>query len=83
MKNYEHLTQREQEVKELVIQGFTNEQIAKRLFISIHTARAHVCNIIGKLCVNNRTEIAVLEIKKLQQELKSLKSDTSTKREGK
>lgn len=52
----EPLSQREQEVLELVAEGLTNQQIASRLVISIRTVKKHVENIHGKLGVQNRTQ---------------------------
>lgn len=48
------LTRRETEVAALVAEGFTNQQIADRLVISIRTAEAHVENILRKLGVSSR-----------------------------
>ena len=52
------LTRREQEVAELVAEGLTNGQLADRLFISRKTASVHVSNILMKLGMSNRAEIA-------------------------
>ena len=52
------LTRREREVAELVAQGFTNREIATRLFISERTAESHVEQIRGKLGFHTRAQIA-------------------------
>jgi DNA-binding CsgD family transcriptional regulator len=52
------LTVREREILEAVSNGETNAQIAKRLWISPYTVRAHLENIFGKLNVKTRTEAA-------------------------
>jgi len=52
----EPLSQREQEVLQLVAEGLTNQRIATRLVISIRTVKKHVENIHGKLGVENRTQ---------------------------
>ena len=54
-----NLTAREYEVLKLVVDGKSNQQIANELNISEHTSKAHVCNIIQKLVVDDRTQAAV------------------------
>lgn len=54
------LTAREREVLGLVARGYTNQQIADELVISLHTAIRHVANILGKTGSANRTEAARL-----------------------
>lgn len=58
-----NLTEREYEVLKLVVDGRSNAEIADELKISEHTAKAHVCNIIQKLVVDDRTQAAVKAIK--------------------
>ena len=58
-----NLTEREYEVLKLVVDGQSNAEIATTLTISEHTAKAHVCNIIQKLVVDDRTQAAVKAIK--------------------
>ena len=62
-ETHSNLTQREYEVLKLVVEGQTNNEIAKTLTISEHTAKAHVCNIIQKLVVDDRTQAAVKALK--------------------
>ncbi|MBR1460524.1 response regulator transcription factor [bacterium] len=57
------LTQREYEVLKLIVEGKSNNEIAEELTISSHTAKAHVCNIIQKLLVDDRTQAAVKALK--------------------
>lgn len=57
--HHANLTEREYEVLKLVVDGKSNSQIAEALTISEHTAKAHVCNIIQKLVVDDRTQAAV------------------------
>jgi len=52
------LTPRESEVHELLAQGLTNEEIAKRLYISLSTTKVHVKHIYEKLGVRSRLEAA-------------------------
>ncbi|MCM1010084.1 MAG: LuxR C-terminal-related transcriptional regulator [Fusobacterium sp.] len=57
------LTEREQEVLELIIAGHTNSQIAEKLEITLHTAKAHVQAILYKLGVKNRIQAAIIGLK--------------------
>ncbi|MBB5783592.1 ATP-binding protein [Nonomuraea jabiensis] len=52
------LGKREAEVARLVADGLSNKRIAARLFISEHTVDSHVRNILNKLGVNSRSQIA-------------------------
>lgn len=52
----EELSRREHEVLKLIADGFSNQQIAERLFISLNTVRTHTKNINSKLGVHNRTK---------------------------
>ncbi|HEX2741590.1 MAG TPA: LuxR C-terminal-related transcriptional regulator, partial [Rubrobacter sp.] len=54
----ERLTPREQEIAILVARGFTNRQIASELFISERTVDHHVSNILKKLDVSSREQVA-------------------------
>ncbi len=58
------LTKRELEVLELVCKGYTNIQISEKLFISTHTAKAHVSAVLRKLNVSNRTFLAYVAAKR-------------------
>lgn len=58
-----NLTAREYEVLKLVVNGMSNQQIADELHISEHTSKAHVCSIIQKLVVDDRTQAAVKAIR--------------------
>jgi len=53
---YEELTPREKEVLVLMVDGLTNKEIAKELILSHLTVKTHVCNILGKLLADNRTQ---------------------------
>ncbi len=57
------LTEREQEVLNLVVQGHSNQQIAVTLFITIATVKAHISNILSKLQVSSRAEAIAYAIK--------------------
>ncbi len=58
-----HLTDREREVLKLLVKGKSNTEIAEELIVSVHTAKAHVCSILQKLCVDDRVQAAVKAIK--------------------
>src|ERR671919_248288 len=57
-----HLTHREQEIAALVAQGLTNREIAQRLGLSVFTVKSYVSNILRKLELKNRSQIALDEI---------------------
>lgn len=50
------LSNREREVFRLLVEGMSNRQIAKALFISEHTVKNHITNIFGKLSIRDRAE---------------------------
>jgi len=50
------LTDREREILTLIVQGNTNQDIARRLVLSLKTVRNHVSNIFSKLQVVDRTQ---------------------------
>jgi DNA-binding CsgD family transcriptional regulator len=52
------LTPREQEVATLISRGRTNRQIAEELVIAVSTTERHVANILRKLDLSTRTQIA-------------------------
>jgi len=53
------LTDRELDVLKLIANGMTNSQIAEELVISENTVKGHVSNILSKLHVADRTQVAV------------------------
>lgn len=57
------LTDREMEVLKLLVEGRSNKEIADILVITVHTAKAHVGNIMQKLAVDDRTQAAVKAIR--------------------
>ena len=54
------LTEREQEVLALLVQGLSNNDIAERLVVSNSTAKFHVSSILSKLGASSRTEAVVI-----------------------
>jgi DNA-binding NarL/FixJ family response regulator len=57
------LTEREHEVLKHLVDGKSNTEIAKELIVSVHTAKAHVCSILQKMCVNDRVQAAVKAVR--------------------
>ena len=57
------LTEREQEVLELVAEGLLNKEIAKKLFLSEKTVKNHLNTIFKKIGVTNRTHAALYAMK--------------------
>ncbi len=57
------LTGREQEVLRLVARGRSNREIAQELFISEKTVKTHISNILGKLHLEQRTQLVIYAIK--------------------
>ena len=60
----ETLTPRDREVFALIVQGKTNREIAKALFLAEATVKAHVRQILRKLGVRTRTEAAIQAVKR-------------------
>lgn len=58
------LSRRELEVLELMSQGYSNQEIGNRLFVSLSTVKTHVSNLFEKLDVKRRTQ-AIEKAKKL------------------
>lgn len=58
-----HLTEREQEVLHWLTQGACNEEIAKNLYVTVATVKAHLTSIFDKLKVTSRAQAIVAAIK--------------------
>ena len=54
------ITAREREIVALIVAGFSNKDIARELDIAVHTVKTHVHNILEKLDVRNRLQLAAL-----------------------
>ena len=58
------ITDRELDVVRLVAQGHSNHEIAQELVISEKTVKTHISNILSKLHLQDRTQLAIYAIKK-------------------
>ncbi|MBA3919092.1 MAG: hypothetical protein C0516_10960 [Gemmatimonas sp.] len=58
MEDDVRLTVREREIMSLLGIGLSNKEIAARLYIAVHTVKSHVHNILEKLSLRSRLEIA-------------------------
>jgi two-component system nitrate/nitrite response regulator NarL len=61
------LSLREREVLALLGQGWSNESIGNRLFISPHTVRTHIQNILEKLGMHSRLEAATFAMERASE----------------
>lgn len=52
------LTKREHEIIDLILSGFCNKEIAQQLHISAHTVKSHIHNILKKLALKTRLQLA-------------------------
>lgn len=62
-KNDYNLTSREAQILKLITEGYSNNEIAKELFVSINTTKAHVASILQKLEVDDRLQAALKALK--------------------
>lgn len=60
---FQKLTHREIEITQLIVQGKSNPQIAQELFISESTVKNHISNILHKLEMKDRVELAILAVR--------------------
>ncbi len=60
----EELSQREQDILQLLVEGKTNKEIADELVITENTVKTHLANILDKLHLQNRIQAAVYAVRK-------------------
>jgi len=58
-----NLSQRELEVLKLMVEGFSNPEIAEKLYLSPNTVKTHVRGIMNKLAVDDRVQAAVVALR--------------------
>jgi DNA-binding NarL/FixJ family response regulator len=61
-KQFPHLTRREKEILQLIVNGLTNIEIGKQLFISLDTVDTHRKNLYAKLNVKNAAMLVRITI---------------------
>jgi len=59
------LTKREVEIRGLVFKGFSNQEIASQLNLSIHTIKSHVSHVLQKTGSKSRVELITKQINNL------------------
>jgi DNA-binding NarL/FixJ family response regulator len=53
------MTKREREITALIAEGMSNKEIAERLNLSTYTVKSHIHNILEKMALHSRLEIAI------------------------
>lgn len=62
LKDQDSISGREREVLQLVCQGDSNREIAAKLIVSEHTVKVHLRNILNKLNLRNRQQVAAYAV---------------------
>jgi DNA-binding NarL/FixJ family response regulator len=57
------MTKRERQIMDLIAEGLSNKEIAQRLNIATYTVKSHVHNILEKLALHSRLQIAAYTYK--------------------
>lgn len=63
IKMTHQITEREMDVLKLVAKGMSNHEIATELVLSEKTVKSHISNLLGKLALNDRTQLAIYAYK--------------------
>lgn len=61
-----NITQREYEIMRLISQGFSNKEISEKLYISEGTVRNNVSELLSKLDLRDRTQLAIFFIRRIE-----------------
>jgi DNA-binding NarL/FixJ family response regulator len=61
--NLANLSPRELEVLKLIVEGYSNPEIAAKLYLSANTVKTHVRGIMNKLAVDDRVQAAVVALR--------------------
>ena len=64
VEKYDPLTTREREVLQLMVEGFTNAEVAAKLGVSVRTAETHRANLMNKLDIHSQAELVRYAIKR-------------------
>lgn len=57
------ITKREQEVLNYICEGYSDDEIAQTLYISVSTVKLHVHHLLKKLKLRDRTQLAIFTLK--------------------
>jgi DNA-binding NarL/FixJ family response regulator len=57
------LSRRERDILELITAGYSNQEIAKARYLSMHTVRTHIQSILVKLDVHSKLEAAIFAVR--------------------
>jgi DNA-binding CsgD family transcriptional regulator len=68
---WESLTEAEHATSELVAQGLNNQQVADRMYVSVHTVAFHLRQVFRKLNISSRVELARIAFEQAQQQHES------------
>lgn len=63
----DEISVREREVLHLVAEGLSNADIAQRLSITVRTVKAHISNLLQKLSLSDRTQLAIYALQRRNQ----------------
>jgi len=72
------MTRREQQITDLIAEGLSNKEIAQRLNIATYTVKSHVHNILEKLALHSRLQIAAHAHKKTPPKATAASSSANT-----